>query len=104
MFDNGNLPSTTSPNIAADLASQRVHLCGRLYRRLAELAISHASSAFNDGEMEEASQLSELRVGGLPGDKELIGMDKTNLQTADGRADLARGATGGFVFRAMQHN
>jgi glycosyltransferase involved in cell wall biosynthesis len=45
-----------------DVLPQHENLCRRLYRQLSESAVSHASAAINDGEMEESRQLSDFAV------------------------------------------
>jgi hypothetical protein len=49
-----------------DVLPRREHLCRGLYRRLSELAVGHASAAFNDGEMEESRQLSDFALAVFP--------------------------------------
>jgi hypothetical protein len=43
-----------------------VDLCRALYRRLSELAVGRASTAFNDGEMEESRELSDFALEVCP--------------------------------------
>jgi glycosyltransferase involved in cell wall biosynthesis len=49
-----------------DVLPRHENLCRRLYRQLSESAVSHASAAFNDGEMEESRQLSDFAVAVCP--------------------------------------
>jgi hypothetical protein len=72
----------------SDVLPRHEQLYRRLYRELSESAVGHASAAFNDGEMGIQATF-RFCAGGFPGDKEFIGMGKTNLQTLDGRADMA---------------
>jgi hypothetical protein len=87
-----------------DLASQRVHLCSRLYRRLAELAVSHASSAFNDGEIGESSQLSGFALAVCPEIKRSSAWIKLACKRRMGARTWRAVRPAATLFRAMQHN
>lgn len=79
-------------------------LSGRLYRRLAELATSHASSAFNDGEMEEASQLSEFALAVCPEIKRSSAWAKLICKRWMGARAWRTVRPAVVVFRALQRN
>jgi hypothetical protein len=67
---NGRLADLQQRKSAFDCFSERCvdvlpnseHVCRSLYRQLADLAVMQASAAFNDGEMEESRELSELAL------------------------------------------
>ena len=71
---NGRLAELQQRKLAFDFFSEhcndvmpgREHLCRRLYRQLSESAVSEASAAFNDGEMEESRQLSDFALAVCP--------------------------------------
>ena len=71
---NGRLGDLQQQKLAFDCFSEHCKnlmpryedVCRRLYRQLSEGAVSHASAAFNDGEMEESRQLSEFALGVWP--------------------------------------
>jgi glycosyltransferase involved in cell wall biosynthesis len=71
---NGRLADLQQKKIAFDCFSERCKdvmpqcedLCRILYRGLSALAVSHASAAFNDGEMEESRELSDFAVAVCP--------------------------------------
>jgi hypothetical protein len=71
---NGRLADLQQRKSAFDCFSERCnhvlpqgeHLCRRLYRQLSEMAVGRASAAFNDGQMEEARQLSDFAVAVCP--------------------------------------
>ena len=45
-----------------DLMPRHKHLCRQLYWHLSVSSVSHASAAFNDGEMEESRELSDFAL------------------------------------------
>jgi hypothetical protein len=49
-----------------DVLPRWEHLCRRLHRRLSEMAIVHAHTALNEGQMEESGQLSEFALAVCP--------------------------------------
>jgi glycosyltransferase involved in cell wall biosynthesis len=71
---NGRLVDLRQKRIAFDCFSEHCKdvmpqyqdLCRKLYRGLSESAVSHASAAFNDGEMEESWQLSDFAAAVCP--------------------------------------
>jgi glycosyltransferase involved in cell wall biosynthesis len=71
---NGRLADLQQRKSALDCFSEHCndvlprceHLCRGLYRRLSELAVGHASAAFNDGEMGVSRQLSDFALAVFP--------------------------------------
>jgi hypothetical protein len=49
-----------------DVLPQCEDLCRRLHRRLSEMAMMHAHTAFNDGQMEESTELSDFALEVCP--------------------------------------
>src|SRR3954452_21151768 len=49
-----------------DVLTRYEQLCRRLYRRLSEMAMMHAHTAFNEGRMEESRQLSDFALAVCP--------------------------------------
>jgi hypothetical protein len=49
-----------------DVLPRYEQLCRRLYRRLSEMAMMHAHTAFNEGRMEESKELSDFAVAVCP--------------------------------------
>jgi glycosyltransferase involved in cell wall biosynthesis len=73
---NGRLADLQQRKSAFDCFSEHCneeHLCRRLYRRLSEVAVGHASAAFNDGQIEESKQLSEFALALCPEIKSSLG-------------------------------
>jgi glycosyltransferase involved in cell wall biosynthesis len=71
---NGSLSELQQRKSALDCFSEHCkdvlpryeHLCRRLYRQLSVLAVGRASAAFNDGEMEESTELSDFALAVWP--------------------------------------
>jgi hypothetical protein len=71
---NGRLADLQQKKLAFDCFSEHCKdvmpqcedLCRRLYQGLSASAVSHASAAFNDGEMEESRQLSDFALAVCP--------------------------------------
>jgi glycosyltransferase involved in cell wall biosynthesis len=71
---NGRLADLQQRKSALDCFSEHCndvlprceHLCRRLYRQLSDIAVGRASAAFNDGQMEESRQLSEIALAVCP--------------------------------------
>ena len=71
---NGRLADLQQRRSAFDCFSERCNdilprceqLCRRLYLQLSESAMSHASAAFNDGQLEESRELSDFALAVCP--------------------------------------
>jgi glycosyltransferase involved in cell wall biosynthesis len=71
---NGRLANLQQCKVAFDFFSEHSRgvmprhddICRRLYRQLSQSAVSHASAAFNDGEMAECRELSDFAVAVCP--------------------------------------
>jgi glycosyltransferase involved in cell wall biosynthesis len=80
------------------------HLCRRLYRRLSETAVSHASAAFNDGEMEESRKLSDFALAVCPDIKDSSAWLKLTCKRWMGRRTWWALGSAVATIRAMQRN
>src|SRR5205814_8355833 len=49
-----------------DLLPRRKDLCRKLHRRLSEMAMMHAHTAFNEGQMEQSRELSDFALAVCP--------------------------------------
>jgi hypothetical protein len=71
---NGRLADLQQRESALDCFSEHCkavlprceHVCRRLYWQLSEVAVGHASAAFNDGQTEESRQLSDFALAVCP--------------------------------------
>jgi glycosyltransferase involved in cell wall biosynthesis len=80
------------------------HLCRRLYRQLSESAVSHASAAFNDGDMEESRQLSDFALAVCPDIKVSSAWVKLTCKRWMGRRTWYALKPAVATIRAMQRN
>jgi glycosyltransferase involved in cell wall biosynthesis len=110
---NGCLADLQQRKSAFDCFSERCNevmpqckdLCLRLYRRLSEIAIIHASIAFNDGEMEESRQLSDFALAVCPEIKRSSPWAKlTCKRWIGGRTWRALRPAAAVIIRALHRN
>jgi hypothetical protein len=80
------------------------HLCRRLYRQLSEIAVGHASAAFNDGEMEESRQLSDFALAVCPEIKSSSAWVKLTCKRWMGARTWRALRPAAAAIRAMQRN
>jgi hypothetical protein len=87
-----------------DVLPKYEHLSRRLYRQLSISAVSHASAAFNDGEMEEARQLSEFALAVCPEIKRSSAWVKLACKRWMGPRTWRAVKPAAAAIRAMQRN
>jgi glycosyltransferase involved in cell wall biosynthesis len=80
------------------------YLCRRLYQGLSASAVSHASAAFNDGEMEESRQLSDFALAVCPEIKKSSAWVKLNCKRWMGAWTWRAVRPVAAAIRAMQRN
>jgi GT2 family glycosyltransferase len=80
------------------------HLSLRLYRKLSERAIQHASAAFNDGAMEEVAALSEFALDVCPGIKNSAAWLKLSCKRWMGARAWRSVRPAAAVIRAVQRS
>ena len=109
---NGRLADLQQRKSALDCFSERCndvlprceHLCRRLYRQLSELAVGHASAAFNDGQMEESRQLSDFALAVCPEIKSSSAWVKLTCKRWMGARTWRAVRPAAAAIRAMQRN
>jgi glycosyltransferase involved in cell wall biosynthesis len=109
---NGRLADLQQKKIAFDCFSEHCKdvmpqcedLCHRLYLGLSESAVSHASAAFNDGEMEESRQLSEFALALCPEIKSSSAWLKLTCKRWMGQRTWCAVRPALATIRAMQRN
>jgi GT2 family glycosyltransferase len=87
-----------------DVLPQREYLSRRLYRQLSELAVGRASAAFNDGQMEESSELSEFALAVCPKIKRSLVWAKLTCKRWMGARTWRTVRPAAAAIRAMQCN
>jgi hypothetical protein len=87
-----------------DVLPRYEHLCRRLYRQLSVSAVSHASAAFNDGEMEEARELSDFALAVCPAIKSSSAWVKLTCKRWIGARTWRAVRPAAAAIRAMQRN
>ena len=80
------------------------HLPRRLYRQLSEVAVGHASAAFNDGQMEESRELSDFALAVCPEIKSSSAWLKLTCKRWMGARTWRALRPAAAAIRAMQRN
>jgi GT2 family glycosyltransferase len=109
---NGRLAHVQQQKLAFDCFSEHCKdimlrcedLCRRLYRQFSESVVSHASAAFNDGEMEESRQLSDFALAVCPEVKRSPAWLKLACKRWMGARTWRAMRSAAAAIRAMQRN
>jgi glycosyltransferase involved in cell wall biosynthesis len=109
---NGRLADLHQRKLAFDCFFERCndvlprceHLRRMLYRQLSESIVSHASAAFNDGEMEESRQLSDFALAVCPEIKRSSAWVKLTCKRWMGARTWRAVRSAGATMHAMQRN
>jgi GT2 family glycosyltransferase len=109
---NGRLADLQQRKSALDCFSEHFndvlpgceHVCRRLYRRLSESAVGHASAAFNDDRMEESRQLSDFALAVCPEIKSSSAWVKLTCKRWMGARTWRAVRPAAAAIRAMQRN
>jgi glycosyltransferase involved in cell wall biosynthesis len=87
-----------------DVLPRCEHLSRRVYRQLSEVAVGHASAAFNDSKMEESWQLTEFALAVCPETKSSLAWVKLTCKRWMGERTWRALMPAAAAIRAMQRN